>query len=99
MYTPGRGRRCPAQALSPNAGALAADFDAVACTRHHQLLVSQSRRPCGVCPKVCPSEDRKLYRRTSVADYLREAEALQADPLDPHYRHLTHLRTHGPEVD
>jgi ferredoxin len=54
--------------------------------------------PCGVCLKVCPiGEDRKLYRRTGVADYLREAEALRTDPLDPRYRHLTHLRTHGSE--
>jgi epoxyqueuosine reductase QueG len=93
------GRLCPAQAFSASAGKIAADFDAIACTKHHQILVSQSRWPCGVCLKVCPiGEDRKLYQRTSVADYLREAEALQADPLDPRYRHLTHLRTHGSEV-
>jgi epoxyqueuosine reductase QueG len=92
-------RLCPAGALSANAERLPADFDAVACTKHHQILVSQSRWPCGVCLKVCPiGEDRKLYQRTSVADYLREAEALQADPLDPQYRHLTHLRTHGSET-
>ena len=92
-------RLCPAAALSANAERLPADFDAIACTKHHQILVSQSRWPCGVCLKVCPiGEDRKLYQRTSVADYLREAEALQTDPLDPQYRHLTHLRTHGSEV-
>ena len=92
-------RLCPAQALSASTGKLAADFDAVACTRHHQILVSQSRWLCGVCLKVCPiGEDRKLFQRTSVADYLREAEALQADQLDPQYRHLTHLRTHGSEI-
>ena len=94
------GRLCPAQTLSAaNGGKIVADFDAVACTKHHQILVSQSRWPCGVCLKVCPvGEDRKLYRRTSVADYLREAEALQADPQDPQYKHLTHLRSHGSEI-
>jgi epoxyqueuosine reductase QueG len=89
-------RLCPAGALSASAERLPADFDAIACTRHHQTLVSQTRWPCGVCLKVCPiGEDRKLYQRTSVAEYLREAEALQKDPQDPQYRHLTHLRTHG----
>jgi epoxyqueuosine reductase QueG len=92
------GRLCPAKALTANPGKLAAEFDAVACTRHHQILVSQSRWPCGVCLKVCPiGEDRKLYQRTNVADYLREAEALRTDPRDPRYKHLTHLRTHGSE--
>jgi epoxyqueuosine reductase len=91
-------RLCPAQALASNPERLAAEFDAVACTRHHQVLVAQSRWPCGVCLKVCPiGEDRKLYQRTNVADYLREAEALRTDPQDPRYRHLTHLRTHGSE--
>ena len=90
---------CPAQALAANPEKLTADFDAVACTRHHQVLVSQSRWPCGVCLKVCPiGEDRKLYQRTNVAEYLREAEALRIDPRDPRYRHLTHLRTHGSET-
>jgi hypothetical protein len=52
-----------------------------------------------VCLKVCPiGEDRKLYQRTNVADYLREAEALRIDPRDARYKHLTHLRTHGSDV-
>ena len=89
-------RLCPAAALSASDDRLPAEFDAVACTKHHQLLVSQSRWPCGVCLKVCPiGEDRKLYRRTNVAEYLREVEGLRADPKDARYRHLTHLRTHG----
>jgi epoxyqueuosine reductase len=92
-------RLCPVQALSVSPHRLPAHFDAVACTRHHQLLVSQSRWPCGVCLKVCPiGEDRKLYRRTGVADYLREVEALRTDPQDPQYKHLTHLRTHGSKI-
>jgi epoxyqueuosine reductase QueG len=92
-------RLCPVQALAASPGRLEAEFDAVACTRHHQALVSQSRWPCGVCLKVCPiGEDRKLYQRTNVADYLREAEALRIDPRDARYKHLTHLRTHGSDV-
>ena len=87
---------CPAQALESRPDTLIAEFDALACTQHHQKLVEQSRWPCGVCIKVCPiGEDRKLYRRTHPADYLREAAALRVDPLDARYRHLTHLRTHG----
>jgi len=41
-------RLCPVQALAASPGRLEAEFDAVACTRHHQALVSQSRWPCGV---------------------------------------------------
>jgi epoxyqueuosine reductase QueG len=90
------GKLCPASALTARPDRIAADFDAVACTIHHQQLVAESRFPCGVCVKVCPiGEDRKLYKRTRVADYLREREALDANPGDPEYRHLTHLRTHG----
>jgi epoxyqueuosine reductase len=90
------GRLCPAQALAPASGHLVAEFDAIACTRHHQVLVSQSRFPCGVCIKVCPiGADRKLYQRKVVAEYVREYEALAADPHDPRYRHLRHVRSHG----
>jgi len=93
-------RLCPASALTPRNDRLPADFDAVACTQHHQKLVAESRWPCGVCLKVCPiGEDRKLYRRTHVADYLREAEALRSDRYDSRYSHLTHLRTHGSDGD
>lgn len=89
-------RLCPALALVARADRIAADFDAIACTLHHQRLVAESRFPCGVCVKVCPiGADRKLYKRTRVADYLREHRALEANPGDPEYRHLTHLRTHG----
>ena len=90
------GKLCPAQALAPRSDRIAADFDAIRCTVHHRQLVAESRFPCGVCVKVCPiGEDRKLYKRTRVADYLREHEALAADACAPEYRHLTHLRTHG----
>jgi epoxyqueuosine reductase QueG len=90
------GRLCPAGALVARPDRIAAGFDAVACTIHHQKLVAESRFPCGVCVKVCPiGEDRKLYKRTRVADYLREYKALEDNPGDAEYRHLTHLRTHG----
>ena len=89
-------RLCPAQALTPRPDCIVADFDAIACTIYHQNLVAESRFPCGVCVKVCSvGEDRKLYKRTHVADYLREHKALAENPRDPDYQHLVHLRTHG----
>ncbi len=92
-------RLCPANALAPRNDGLKADFDAIACTHHHQKLAAESRWPCGICLKVCPiGEDRKLYQRTHPAEYLREAEALRTDRSDPRYRHLTHLRTHGSDA-
>ncbi len=89
-------RLCPAQALTPRPDRIAGDFDAIACTVHHKQLTAESRFPCGICVKVCPvGMDRKLYGRTRVADYITEQKALEANPSDPDYRHLVHLRTHG----
>src|ERR1035437_9650617 len=88
-------RLCPVQAMVARPDRIAADFDAIACTVYHQKLFAESRFPCGVCVKVCPiGEDRKLYKHTGGADYLREQKALAANPCDPDYRHLVHLRTH-----
>jgi epoxyqueuosine reductase QueG len=92
-------RLCPSQALTPRKDRIAADLDSVACTLHHKQLVAESRFPCGVCIKVCPvGEDRKLYGRRRVADYLREQKALAKDPSHPDYKHLVHLRTHGSDT-
>lgn len=94
------GKLCPAQALVARADRIAADFNAIACTVYHQKLVAENRFPCGVCAKVCPvGEDRKLYKRIGVADYIRERKALAANPGDPQYKHLVHLRTHGSDGD
>lgn len=89
-------RLCPAQAFTTLPGQLIAGFDAVACTRHHQELVKESRFPCGVCAKVCPvGKDRKLYKHTRVAGYLEESQAIAQSPADPRFAHLVHLRSHG----
>jgi epoxyqueuosine reductase QueG len=94
------GRLCPAHALDPHPGRIAADFNADACTVYHQQLAAENRFPCGVCIKVCPiGEDRKLYQRIGGADYLRERDSISANPGDPRYRHLVHLRTHGSAGD
>ncbi len=93
-------RLCLAQALTARPDRISGDFDAIAFTVHHQRLVAESRFPCGVCVKVCPiGEDRKLYKRTRVADYLREQKALETNACDPDYQHLVHLRTHGSSGD
>jgi epoxyqueuosine reductase QueG len=90
------GRLCHAGAMVAHPGRIAADFNAVACTVYHQKLAVENRFSCGVCVKVCPiGEDRKLYKRIGGADYLREQKALAANPSDPEYKHLAHLRTHG----
>jgi len=90
------GRLCPVQSFQPAEGRVAAEYDPIACTKHHQELVSENRWPCGTCAKVCMvGEDRKLYGRPNVAEYLHERKAIEENPRDPRYRHLVHLRTHG----
>jgi epoxyqueuosine reductase len=89
-------RLCPARAFITLPDKLIAGFDAIACTKHHQELVKESRFPCGVCAKVCPvGRDRKLYKRTRAAAYLEEYAALKENPADPRYAHLAHIRSHG----
>jgi len=89
-------RLCPAQALLGREGEALAEFDAIACTEHHQQLVRESRWPCGVCIKVCPiGADRKLYAGGSTRSYVNEQKTLRSNPQDPRYKHLVHLRSHG----
>jgi epoxyqueuosine reductase QueG len=87
---------CPANALTRRERDPLARFDAIACTRHHQQLVRESRWPCGVCIKVCPiGEDRLLYAGASAGNYVTERKAITANPRDKRFRHLVHLRSHG----
>jgi len=89
-------RLCPAQAMSPEPGSKLASLDCVKCTQFHQDLVAENRWPCGVCTKVCPvGEDRKLYERKNIRQYLDERQAIKRDPSHPDYKHLVHLRQHG----
>jgi ferredoxin len=72
------------------------DLDKDACTRHHIELKKETRWPCGVCAKVCPvGQDRRLFDSRSTKRYLDERPALEANPADPRYRGLVHLRRHG----
>jgi epoxyqueuosine reductase QueG len=87
---------CPAQAFTTRPDSLIAEMDAVACTRHHQVLKKESRWPCGICCKVCPiGADRKLYESTNIGLYLKERQALERDPNSPDYKAWVHLRSHG----
>jgi epoxyqueuosine reductase QueG len=91
------GKLCPAHAMAPHPGRIAANYDARACTYYHQSLVGESRFPCGVCVKVCPvGKDRELYHRRHGVNYVQEYKELSAGGKDhPDYAHLIHLRTHG----
>lgn len=89
-------RLCPAGALGAREDALLADLDKDACTRHHIALRDEKRWPCGVCIKVCPiGRDRAVFGGLKTKDYLDEEAALAADPGDPRYAGLVHLRRHG----
>jgi len=88
---------CPKQAIKPRKDRIVGDLDKIACTEMAQELTRRRCYPCGICTKVCPiGADRKLYKQKSVMKkYLRESEALAADPDDPAYRTWTHVRKYG----
>jgi epoxyqueuosine reductase QueG len=89
-------RLCPTQAIRARADRIIGDLDKDACTRHHIELKKETRWPCGVCAKVCPvGQDRRLFDSRSTKRYLDERPALEANPADPRYRGLVHLRRHG----
>jgi epoxyqueuosine reductase QueG len=93
-------RLCPAGAILAKGGEVAGRLDKDACTRHHIVLKAETRWPCGVCVKVCPvGKDREVFDSRSVASYRQERPALEADPDDPRFRHLVHLRRHGSAGD
>lgn len=88
---------CPKQAIKPRHDRIVADLDKIACTEMAQELTRRRCYPCGICTKVCPiGADRKLYKQKGIMKkYLREAQALAADPDDPEYRSWTHVRKYG----
>jgi len=88
---------CPKQALSMREDQVIGDYDKAACLEMHEELVRKRSYPCGICTKVCPiGEDRRLYKEKGIQKkYLREAEALAANPDDPDYASWTHIRKWG----
>ncbi len=93
-------RLCPVNALEHRDDVLIGNYDKAACTRHHITLRGEKHWPCGICVKVCPvGEDRKVYGSYTTGEYLREKSAIEANPDDPRYRGLVHLRRHGSSGD
>jgi len=59
-------------------------------------LRKEGRWPCGICVKVCPvGEDRKIFGLKAGKRYLIERAAIEANPDDPRFAPLTHVRRHG----
>jgi epoxyqueuosine reductase len=93
-------RLCPVGALEHRDDALIGRYDKAACTRHHITLRGEKHWPCGICVKVCPvGADRALSGSYTTRQYLQEKAAIAADPDDPRYRGLVHLRRHGSSGD
>ncbi len=88
---------CPKKAIRMRPDRVIGDYDSTACLEMAEELTAKRCYPCGICTKVCPiGEDRTLYKqRGAVKKYLREAEALAANPEDPEYKSWTHLRKYG----
>ncbi len=90
-------RCCPKDALRVREDRLIGDYDKTACLEMAEELTKRRSYPCGICTKVCPvGADRKLYRQKGIVKkYLREREALAADPDHPDYRSWQHVRRYG----
>jgi len=88
---------CPKDALQVREDRLIGDYDKTACLEMAEELTRKRSYPCGICTKVCPvGADRKLYRQKGIVKkYLREQEALAADPDHPDYRSWQHVRRYG----
>jgi len=88
---------CPKEAIRIHPDRIIGDYDKYACLDMAEELTRRRIYPCGICTKVCPiGADRKLYRQPGMAKkYLREREALAADPAHPDYRSWQHIRHHG----
>ncbi len=88
---------CPKGAIRMRPDQVIGDYDKGACLEMTEELSARRSYPCGICCKVCPiGKDRKLYRAEgSMEKYLREKEALVANPDDPEYKSWTHLRKYG----
>ena len=89
-------KTCPTSAIRARDDGVIGDLDKDACTRHHIALRKEGHWPCGVCVKVCPvGGDRKTYGLKAGKRYLIERAAIEADPDDPRFAPLTHVRRHG----
>ncbi len=88
---------CPVDALKMREDSMKGDFLLEPCLERHAELGRDKAYPCGICTKVCPiGKDRLLYPQKGIIDrYLREEEALAADPADPAYSAWTHVRNYG----
>jgi epoxyqueuosine reductase len=88
---------CPKKAIRIRPDRVVGDYDDQACLEMADELVTRRCFPCGICTKVCPiGRDRTLYKQPGIMKkYLREKEALDANPEDPEYRAWTHLRKYG----
>lgn len=93
-------KTCPAGAIAARADGVIGDLDKDACTRHHIALRQEGHWPCGICAKVCPEgRDRAVYGLKAGKRYLDERKAIAANPDDPRFRHLVHVRRHGARGD
>jgi epoxyqueuosine reductase len=88
---------CPKKAIRMKPDRVIGDYDDQACLEMAEELVARRCFPCGICTKVCPiGGDRARYgQRGAMKKYLREAEALAANPEDPEYKAWSHLRSYG----
>lgn len=88
---------CPVNALKMREDGVKGEFSLEPCLNRHIELTRDKRYPCGICTKVCPiGMDRRLYPEKGIMQkYLREEEALAADPDDPEYSAWTHVRKYG----
>jgi epoxyqueuosine reductase len=88
---------CPKKAIRMRPDRVVGDYDDQACLEMAEELVARRCFPCGICTKVCPiGKDRTIYKQPGIVKkYLREAEALAANPEDPEYKAWTHLRKYG----
>ena len=88
---------CPEKAIRMRPDRVIGDYDDQACLEMAEELVARRCFPCGICTKVCPiGKDRTIFKQPGVMKkYLREAEALAANPEDPEYKTWTHLRNYG----
>lgn len=88
---------CPKKAIRMRTDRIIGDYDDQACLGMAEELVARRCFPCGICTKVCPiGKDRSRYgQKGAMKKYLREGEALAANPDDPEYKSWTHLRKYG----
>ena len=88
---------CPKKAITMRKDQVIGDYDKMACLEMAEELTGRRCYPCGICTKVCPiGQDRLLYKETGVMKkYLKEAEALAANPDDPEYKSWSHIRKYG----